>query len=640
LLEVLSSTATKREAKSYLSRFSLPKLEKSNQTKIRSNNGKVGVNLGTLYHPPRAVDQSPVFTQKNPRDHFVDHASTSLHMALVKIRAPQELNDATLQGVGHTLSQLALLGLSCVVVVDCNDGQKGIAPEDRHLAIAQAGRVVEAIDRFGGQGARRLDNVIGLSPIKGDRSLSVKVRTGLRIAHRQYLLASLHRGAIPVIVPIGFMPGTQTVVPVEANEVVLALCREFAGIQAETLPDESPQVVADKIRKLQTEISLDRIILFDPLGGIPSSNGQYDSHIFINLEQEYYGIKKELLNMKADMTQGPREGDASRSLQSTETMATFWKAGPEATQIDSQISNPTIRPSMTQIHLENLELLKQSLTVLPPSASALLTTAQEVANTGARPQHHSQIPGVGTRRQRNPLIYNLLTDKPVFSSSLPPARSRMLSAASWDLASVPSPATFVKRGMSVTIIPDPLLHPWHPHRQPSSSVQLLDACLDLARLVHLIEDSFSRQLDVPHYISRIKSSLAGIIIAGEYEGGALLTWETPTHKSPRPANKVPYLDKFAVLKRSQGAGGVADIIFNAMVRKCFPGGVCWRSRTDNPVNKWYFERAKGTWKIPGSNWTMFWTTDGVEKGDDTFLDYESVCRNVTPSWADKKAIVD
>lgn len=564
-------------------------------------------------------------------------------MALVKIRAPQELDDATLQGVGHTLSQLALLGLSCVVVVDCNDGQRKIAPEDRHLAMEQAGRVVEAIDRFGGQGARRLDNVIGLSPIKGDKSLSVKVRTGLRIAHRQHLLASLHRGAIPVIVPIGFMSGTQTVVPVEANEVLLALSREFAGIQAETLPDESPEVMADKIRKLQTEISLDRIILLDPLGGIPSSNGQYGSHVFINLEQEYCGIKKELSNMKADISQTPGKlalGDVSRSLQPTQPMAKLWNAGPEAMHVDHQTPNPTIRPLITQIHLENLDMLKQSLSVLPPSASALLTTAQEVAHTGARAERNSQIPGVGTRRQRNPLIYNLLTDKPVFSSSLPPARSRKPSAAGPDSTFVPSPATFVKRGMPVTIIPDPLLHPWHPPTQPTSSVQLLDARLDLARLVHLIEDSFSRQLDVPHYISRIQSSLAGIIIAGEYEGGALLTWETPPRNSSRSANKVPYLDKFAVLKRSQGAGGVADIVFNAMVRNCFPCGVCWRSRTDNPVNKWYFERAKGTWKIPESNWTMFWTTDGVEKGGDTFLDYESVCRSVTPSWADKKAIID
>jgi amino-acid N-acetyltransferase len=103
---------------------------------------------------------------------------------------------------------------------------------------------------------------------------------------------------------------------------------------------------------------------------------------------------------------------------------------------------------------------------------------------------------------------------------------------------------------------------------------------------------------------------------------------------------VPYLDKFAVLKRSQGAGGVADIVFNSMVKDCFPDGVCWRSRRDNPVNKWYFERSRGTWKIPNTNWTMFWTTSNLDVDQQKFSDYESVCKSIEPSWADIKAVVD
>lgn len=565
-------------------------------------------------------------------------------MALVKIRAPQELDDVTLRGVGHTLSQLTLLGLSSVVIVDCNDGKRKTSQEVRHLSIEQAGRVVGAIDYSGGQGARRLDNIIELSPLK-QHAPSVKIPIGLKIAYRKFLLASLQRGVIPVIVPNGFMSGIQTVVPVDASEVLLALSREFAGIQTVPVVDESPHAVADKVKKLQAEVSLDRIILLDPLGGIPSLSRHYDSHVFINLEQEFSGIHKELSELKVDLTQTRHSEVAPfntcRSFQRSETTAEVWEDNRETKGIESRNLSPTVTASTVQIQLENLELLRQSLTILPPSASALLTTAKEAANIeegGAL--HQSQIPGVGTRRQRNPLIYNLLTDKPVFSSSLPSARSQKPPATGSDTNLVPFPATFVKRGMSVTILPDPSTHPWHPPVQSSGSVQLFDARLDLARLVHLIEDSFNRQLDVPHYMSRIGSSLAGIIIAGEYEGGALLTWETPPRKPAFSAKKVPYLDKFAVLKRSQGAGGVADIVFNAMVRNCFPGGVCWRSRTDNPVNKWYFERAKGSWKIPGSNWTMFWTTDQVEMGDDTFLDYEAVCRSVMPSWADKKAVVD
>jgi amino-acid N-acetyltransferase len=107
----------------------------------------------------------------------------------------------------------------------------------------------------------------------------------------------------------------------------------------------------------------------------------------------------------------------------------------------------------------------------------------------------------------------------------------------------------------------------------------------------------------------------------------------------RPA--VPYLDKFAVLKRAQGSGGVADIVFNALVRVALPLGVVWRSRADNPVNKWYFERAKGTWKV-SPHWTMFWTGAGMDfgEGEDAtekvrrWRDYVGVCRSVEASWAD------
>jgi amino-acid N-acetyltransferase len=196
--------------------------------------------------------------------------------------------------------------------------------------------------------------------------------------------------------------------------------------------------------------------------------------------------------------------------------------------------------------------------------------------------------------------------------------------------------------MPLTIIPDPQTIPWAPNHHSESRLRLTDPRIDFSRLVYLIDDSFNRKLDVEHYLDRVKDRIAGLIVAGEYEGGALFTWETPPGVSPSNfPRQIPYLDKFAVLKRSQGAGGVADIVFNAMVRDCFPKGVCWRSRRDNPVNRWYFERARGTWKLPGTNWTMFWTAEGVEAGDgERFKDYEAVCRGVEPSWADKKKTPD
>ena len=108
-----------------------------------------------------------------------------------------------------------------------------------------------------------------------------------------------------------------------------------------------------------------------------------------------------------------------------------------------------------------------------------------------------------------------------------------------------------------------------------------------------------------------------------------MTWERPFGMDEETAyasgRMVPYLDKFAVLKKSQGAGGVADIVFNAMVRDCFPEGVCWRSRKDNPVNKWYFERSRGSWKLSDSNWAVFWTTPNAALSTQRMEDYEQVC---------------
>jgi len=255
-----------------------------------------------------------------------------------------------------------------------------------------------------------------------------------------------------------------------------------------------------------------------------------------------------------------------------------------------------------------------------------MTTYAEAANS-SRVAEESAVRNVGTRRQKNALIHNLLTDKPAYSASLPSGR---LQHESNQVLSV-SHSSFVKRGMPLTILPDPTIEPWTP---TSPRLKLTDPRIDLDRLVHLIEDSFNRKLDVKDYLSRVNDRIAGVIIAGDYEGGALLTWESPPNAPD--AEPVPYLDKFAVLKRSQGAGGVADIVFNAMVRTCFPNGVCWRSRKDNPVNKWYFERSTGTWKIPDMNWTMFWTTPEVELHSSLFKEYQSVCRGVVPSWADNK----
>ena len=634
---MLSSAATKREARSYLSRYSP---QKASEKESRITSRHVGVNLGGLYLPIRSIDESPTFVQDPKEPQFGDSRLGQIHIALVIIENPRSIEDLTLAGIGRTLSQLSRLGLKSVVVVRSLEQRTNYISSSLQEAITQADRIVQAIDQQGRPGARRLDSVIEVISLDQVPAASVKVRGSVRVTDRKLLMTPLKRGVIPVIAPLAFVPESQELRLADADEIVLALTRDLAGIQADTSYDQEPEQVAAKIRSLQKEVSIDRLIILDPRGGIPSSDQAYDAHVFINMEQEYTSIRKALLSSQ------PSTGELPSSETSTTNASQNHALDTRLSNVGGSLPAPAINlpvramkangATSKKSHVHNLDLLNDALGLLPPTSSAIITTPQEAASPTSAPSMPNSSPGVGTRRRRNTLIHNLLTDKPVFSSSLrvrPPRLSSTVSEAAH--------ATFVKRGMPVTIIPDPRLCPWRPPTASTPCIQLSDPRIDLARLVYLIEDSFNRTLDVSHYLSRISDRIAGIIICGNYEGGAILTWEAP-FPGCKAEQMVPYLDKFAVLKRSQGAGGVADIVFKAMVGDCLPDGVCWRSRRDNPVNKWYFERSKGTWKMPSSNWTMFWTTDGVEAHDDhgVFGDYAQVCRNVVPSWADKKGVVD
>ena len=661
---VLSSSATKRDAKTYLSKFKQAKKPEPRQPQAvesRANGtaeqykefdwrlNKSGVNLGGLYTYPKAIENSPVFVQEPLPDTFRAPEAGPLHLAVVKLRAPQLLSDEILNGVALTLAQLAKLGLLSTVVIDTDGsaGRDGLASlrRWRDEITEESLRLVSAIGKHGPAGARFVDQALGVSPLKADVPYAVHVRGRVNVRLEHLLLTPLRHGTIVIVPPIAFTDASQ-IQRVSADEAVLALTRQFAGLNrpnnAQSGSLTSPVIDADPKTTGRTEnMSLDRIIVLDTLGGIPATNRPDKAHIFINLEQEYRAIRSEL--------EGSHQLADTLQMEQSKTNSIFGNTNPFSKFVEDEVAmlhQPVPKPSTaiqpdeaSRIHMQNLDLIHHSLTLLPPSSSALLTTPAEAASSAFTTATNAQTTGVRTRPKRNPLIHNLLTDKPIVSSSLPPAR---LSSTTSPSPSIPH-STFFKRGMPVTIVPNPsTTHPWTPPK-PGHSTQLhleSDSRIDWPRLQHLIEDSFGRPLDAEHYLSRLRGRVAGVIIAGEYEGGAVFTWEDPPYESGRPV--VPYLDKFAVLKRAQGSGGVADVVFNAMVRVALPGGVVWRSRGDNPVNRWYFERARGSWRV-SSKWTMFWTGAGVdfgEKGEGReekerrWRDYVSVCQSVEPSWAD------
>lgn len=606
VLDVLEASATRRDAKVYLSRFKRERRSRGLQASKSLENTGLGANLGRLYLPSSYGKSLSASVEGDRGSKLASLTTGPLHIALVKIQAPEIIEQETLRGILRTLAQLSRLGMNCVILPDCDARQESSVRNAKLTVLEQTDRIVDAIDAIWGHNARRVDGIISIDPVPKQQSRSPSSPGKLHVSRRENLISPLRRGMIPVIPPIGYDAQSQSQSLVAADEVLLALVRECAGLPTWTAPEADPNSTAQDIEIMQKQISLDRVIILDSLGGIPAANRLHGSQVFINLEDEFNDIRHQLLKMDNNAEQ----------------------------------------------HVRNLVLLKSALEVLPPSSSGLLATPEQVASSSTTQSDHGQEPGVRTRKQRNPLIHNLLTDKPAFSSSLPLARipsttpqasaTNMISARSMNSDGMVSGAdvhrsapSLVKRGMTLSIIPNPKTVPWSEPTACHPTISLSDPRIDLPRLVHLIEDSFHRKLDLQHYLRRIENRVAGIIIAGSYEGGAILTWE---HFAPTNT-WVPYLDKFAVLKRSQGAGSVADIVYNAMVRDCFPNGVCWRSRRDNPVNKWYFERAKGMWQLPGTMWTMFWTTEGIES-DGRLEAYEKVCRGVEPSWADDTGVVD
>lgn len=566
-----SSSATKRDAKLYLQTFG-PTVSKS------SGSAADSISIDPLTNGARAISEAPQFVQGPlARQAAVDSLP---HVAVIKFRLPQDVDDNTLKGVAKTFAQLRALGLLSVIVLDCelktNDGQWS-----RNLN-RQIYRLAGAIDEYGEPWTTIVDSALSrLSGSSSSTGSSFK-SNDILVNEKESILMALLKGSA-VIVPPVVQQDDATSRPVDPNQVVVCIAKYLSGMQfGSTIAvdgDNDAHDFAQPVRKA----FVDRVIILDPLGGIPAKNRWNNAHVFLNLEDEFESAQKHL-----------------RSLES-------------ATSSSGTADATVAGKSPMKAHFDNLELAKNTLAILPSTSSALITTPHEAANLQQNFEDVNAlgfVGSVGTRRRHNPLIHNLLTDRPSHSSSLPLGRITPIMRTTGPMSNpVMSPTTLAKRGMPVTVYPDPGLTGWTPTRPDLPRLKLTDTCVDLPRLVHLIEDSFNRKLDVQDYLNRVERSLAGIIIAGEYEGGAILTWERPFGMDEKAAYEsgrmVPYLDKFAVLKKSQGAGGVADIVFNAMVRDCFPEGVCWRSRKNNPVNKWYFERSRGTMKLPDSNWCKY-----------------------------------
>ncbi|SCV03875.1 LAMI_0H11650g1_1 [Lachancea mirantina] len=438
---------------------------------------------------------------------------------------------------------------------------------------------------------------VGLSPMRVSDPL-VKMAGGqFRAAFSWQNL----KGIVPIVHPIYF------------DEVT---CKR---VITNSLSDFMVQLVQN------ANCHIEKFVILNEHGGIPSGERQQNSHVFINLSQEFDSLKA--------------------SLQKT-LVAVDGQFDPEwqnfGQQIDAVFNRDDLLKTQAQMrdHLEDLQVMNAVLSVLPFTSSGLLTTPQAASALGSK----------------NPILYNVLTDRSLISSSLPRFKKEARSDCSWyelpisddtetksvDAALV---TTMLKKGVNIKTFDYKSLNSGNcvgfPKKLDQGNVTPVPESeqLDLSKVKRIIDDSFGRELDLCHYLERINGRIASIIVIGDYEGIAILTFEGPQDFP------FPYLDKFAVLPHLKGSLGISDIIFNLMFKK-FPTELAWRSRKDNVVNKWYFQRSVGVLDLSinvnghdakESIFRLFFHRGSNEHGSNSSLsnrirEYAYYVRDIKPSW--------
>ncbi|KAI8815924.1 uncharacterized protein EV422DRAFT_547638 [Fimicolochytrium jonesii] len=387
---------------------------------------------------------------------------------------------------------------------------------------------------------------------------------------------SLNLHQIPILTSLGYNPETSTTAILPARQALVALAKALTS---------DPHLRSP----LKAILLNDRGGLTNPIDAETHRTGRPrkpfhhddDEHplTFINLADEYEPVRDALLKRTNGDLSHPSAHHSFRRRRRHVSLR-----DDDDDELDASRRTAALRAHDQETgrrQLQDLDTVHHVLRVLPTSSSAIIAAAASSTS----------------------LIANLITDKPVtvVASDPPQSQSHTQNTIT---PTPPTPPTLLRHGLNVS---------FHPTL----------TTLNRTKLNTLLEASFRKRLLQDIYWPRTEHYIHGVIVAGDYDGAAIVTAEVipgPSHGGARYA----YLDKFAVAPTAQGIG-VADILWKQLRRR-YPD-LCWRSRRENPVNRWYFERAEGHWVLRGGGagraasedgdaghqklkqqqeWTLFW----------------------------------
>ncbi|CCG22623.1 Arg2 protein [Candida orthopsilosis Co 90-125] len=548
ILSILKSTTTKREAKNYLTKyqnqFDFSDLDFANSNEIVPLN--------------RRENQRELFIQRflnrqNPFVNIYDEDDRKLkkiplRLAIFKIKFATITNQQW-TGIAETFKRLINLGISPIILLDFDHLPDNSFKNNELYITDQSNKLLNRL------GKPEEEDGFQVSIL---RSLFTKKNGHLSIDSLESILIPLYQGTIPILQPIAYNVDSNTQEFLKSDSLLFALCSALVEKRTTNL------------------LSIEKIVMIDQLGGIPSIERNQTSHVFINLSQEYSDILSELF-----------------------------------------IGH--INPKVRDLHVSNLNSMNNILSFIRDRSGNDETTG--IITT-------PEIMSINND-QLNPIIYNVLTDRSIISSSLPSSNKRTPQVST----------TIIKKGVNVQIFEQDTYT-----GQFTMEDLFKDKLVDKSKLVELLNDSFGKTLQVNEYFKRIDNNLATFIFVGDYDGAAIITWEKVNGDNNK---RIAYLDKFAIAKRNQGLPGLADIIFKIILQS-HSSELIWRSRKVNPVNKWYFERCCGCMSSPESQWKIFYTGDIFDKRIDRFKrktipagvinvgeklkEYSKICEGIPPSF--------
>ncbi|WFD32549.1 amino-acid N-acetyltransferase [Malassezia sp. CBS 17886] len=585
IVEVLKARPSARDSASYLSAFGTrpgapraPVWRMHARADGHRTQGFDGHGAGLLAHglpsvPPAASgswDSALVRDSPGVADHVAEDEPVrplaESHPALVKIQGP--FTDRQLQSISEGIQYLRQLGLICVVVLD----------HERWHPLSQ----------FAADGRRVDADATELAPWLGpgaqfaeDQGVCIGAR---EIGLRHTMIRELWRVA-NTLHASGADPRPFPHAMVHVAPAASLPPSHFFPAQGERVRRERTPLAADSmLEAVYSALSQGQIpvimpvALYDDVGVL--RDGDPLRNVCVPADDVMVALARDMANVGWEDAAAAEAGGGIPSHARGGNPHLSINLASEYDRIRSSFVWDETHPAA----LGNLEMVRDCLAYMPAASSSVMVT----------------------HRSPKSLIGNLITNKAAHSPSLPNGRL----ANRKDAQHTP---TVIRTGLPVRVL------------------QRVEQ-LDMDRLQALLEASFGRTLDRDAYCARLQTHLDFAIITGDYDGLAVVTREYAPADDPAFAEPIAYLDKFAVLPKLQGSGAVDFLwgalrdevqglgLLDALNDNGGKGGfgvardLVWKSRADNPINRWYAERSSGFMRLPPfpgaapgtPDWVMFW----------------------------------